>query len=361
MTKKNLLNYIYNSPLFYENESVDFDNMSENQLLEFVGGVIDTKPNEGEHSYEIIPAGSFHMAKQYEHYAPTWCIFQSEDVFFEETHQGTCHFVFCKRDDADEYRQIAFGEGYPYDNYGMSFIAVLLSKENRVVSVTSRRNWDENYDHYLNNQQLKNALGEVLYRKTINDKPIRILQISDTHNRHNELSNLPAADVIIHCGDFTEQGTEEETLDFLNWFIALPYKHKIFITGNHDLCLWDAEGIEDLPDNVHFLQNKECEIEGIKFFGLAYNQSERLIPDGIDILVTHEPPVMILDKSSGTHWGLEPLRKRVFEITPRYHLFGHAHDAYGTEKHKNIVFSNGAILSDSYSIIHKPKVFIFNG
>lgn len=109
MTKKNLLNYIYNSPLFYENESVDFDNMSENQLLEFVGGVIDAKPNEGEHSYEIIPAGSFHMAKQYEHYAPTWCIFQSEDVFFEETHQGTCHFVFCKRDDADEYRQIAFG------------------------------------------------------------------------------------------------------------------------------------------------------------------------------------------------------------------------------------------------------------
>ena len=51
---------------------------------------------------------------------------------------------------------------------------------------------------------------------------MRILQISDTHNRHDELTNLPEADVVIHCGDFTEQGTEEETLDFLNWFIGLP-------------------------------------------------------------------------------------------------------------------------------------------
>ena len=60
---------------------------------------------------------------------------------------------------------------------------------------------------------------------------MKILQISDTHNKHQKLTNLPTADVIVHCGDFTEQGTEEEVLDFLNWFIELPFKHKIFITG----------------------------------------------------------------------------------------------------------------------------------
>ena len=186
---------------------------------------------------------------------------------------------------------------------------------------------------------------------------MRILHISDTHNKHQQLTNLPTADVIVHCGDFTEQGTEEEVLDFLNWFIELPYKHKIFITGNHDLCLWDAEGIEALPDNVHFLQDKACEIEGIRFFGLAYNHSEEFIPYGIDVLVTHEPPVMILDKSSGINWGNAPLRNRVFEIKPKYHLFGHAHDAYGIEKQERIVFSNGAILDDSYSKINKPHRF----
>ena len=39
---------------------------------------------------------------------------------------------------------------------------------------------------------------------------MKILQISDTHNKHQILTNLPTADVIVHCGDFTEQGTEED-------------------------------------------------------------------------------------------------------------------------------------------------------
>ena len=46
-----------------------------------------------------------------------------------------------------------------------------------------------------------------------------ILQISDTHNRHQLLTNLPTADVLVHCGDFTDMGTEEEALNFLNWLI----------------------------------------------------------------------------------------------------------------------------------------------
>ena len=185
---------------------------------------------------------------------------------------------------------------------------------------------------------------------------MEILQISDTHNRHQCLTNLPEADVIVHCGDFTDLGTEQEVFDFLNWFIELPYKYKIFVTGNHDLCLWDAEGIEDLPNNVYFLQNKECEIEGVKFFGLAYNHSEKLIPENIDVLVSHEPPMMILDESSGVHWGNLPLRQQVFAVQPRFHLFGHAHDAYGIEKHNGIVFSNGAILDDRYNIQQKGKM-----
>lgn len=52
---------------------------------------------------------------------------------------------------------------------------------------------------------------------------MKILQISDTHNRHQQLTNLPDADVIVHCGDFTDMGTEDEVLEFLNWFIELPY------------------------------------------------------------------------------------------------------------------------------------------
>ena len=189
---------------------------------------------------------------------------------------------------------------------------------------------------------------------------MKILQISDTHNRHRQLTNLPEADVIVHCGDFADNGTEEEVLDFLNWYIDLPYKYKIFVTGNHDLFLWDAKDIEDLPENVFFLQDRGVTIEGVKFFGIAYNHSERLIPEGTDIVITHEPPIMILDESAGIHWGNVPLFKRIIEVRPRYHLFGHAHESCGTLKQDDIIFSNGAILDDFYHISHQPKVFLID-
>ena len=189
---------------------------------------------------------------------------------------------------------------------------------------------------------------------------MKILQISDTHNRHRQLTNLPEADVIVHCGDFADNGTEEEVLDFLNWYIDLPYKYKIFVTGNHDLCLWDAKDIEDLPENVFFLQDRGVTIEGVKFFGIAYNHSECLIQEGTDIVITHEPPIMILDESAGIHWGDVPLFKRIMEVRPRYHLFGHAHESCGTLKQDDIIFSNGAILDDFYHISHQPKVFLID-
>lgn len=189
---------------------------------------------------------------------------------------------------------------------------------------------------------------------------MKILQLSDTHSRHLLLTRLPAADIIVHCGDFTDNGTEEEVLDFLNWFIRLPYPHKIFVTGNHDLCLWDADGIEDLPPDVHFLQDSGCEIDGIRFFGLAYNHPEALIPDTVDVLITHEPPVMILDNSGGIHWGNVPLRKRIFETHPRYHLYGHAHESYGITQKQGIIFSNGALMNDKFQLCYQPRLLILS-
>lgn len=55
---------------------------------------------------------------------------------------------------------------------------------------------------------------------------MKILHLSDTHNCHRRLRDLPEADVVVHSGDFCMVGTEQEALDFLNWFCDLPYKHK---------------------------------------------------------------------------------------------------------------------------------------
>ena len=187
---------------------------------------------------------------------------------------------------------------------------------------------------------------------------MKILHLSDTHGLHHQIKDLPETDVIIHSGDISHNGDESEVLDFLNWYIDLPYRHKIFVTGNHDLCLWDAEGIEDLPDNLYFLQDRGVEIDGVKFFGLGYDHSEQLIPNDTDIVVTHEPPVMILDSSAGTHWGNAPLRNRIFDVKPRYHLFGHAHESYGIVKQDGIVFSNASLLDDMNRMVRKPRLFV---
>lgn len=188
-----------------------------------------------------------------------------------------------------------------------------------------------------------------------------ILHISDTHGLHGRFEAMPPADVLVHSGDFTDNGTEAEVLDFLNWFIALDYPHKIFVVGNHDLCLWDAEGIEDLPANVHFLQDHGVTIDGVKFFGLGYNHPENLIPKSdLDVLVTHEPPLEILDFSSGVHWGNLPLRNCVEKVKPRLHIFGHAHESYGITNHDGTIFSNASLLDDYNKLVNSPRLIQVN-
>lgn len=68
---------------------------------------------------------------------------------------------------------------------------------------------------------------------------IRILATSDTHNKHQfiEPEHLPPADIFIHAGDFTRMSRKKELEKFRKFLLALPYKHKIVIPGNHDFGL----------------------------------------------------------------------------------------------------------------------------
>ena len=181
---------------------------------------------------------------------------------------------------------------------------------------------------------------------------MKILHISDTHNKHQLLKDLPDADVIVHTGDITEDGTEDEVKDFIEWFCGLPYSHKIFIAGNHDNCLYGAN-IEGLPDNVHYLCNEGITIDGIKFYGVPMFLEDDLegnfpelfsrIPDDTDVLLTHQPPLGILDEQDGINYGDNHLYKRVMDVRPKYHLFGHLHHTDETYKvFRRIRFSNAA-------------------
>ncbi|MBM6654670.1 metallophosphoesterase [Bacteroides mediterraneensis] len=94
-----------------------------------------------------------------------------------------------------------------------------------------------------------------------------ILHISDTHSQHRRLTQLPDADILVHSGDFTMNGSEQEAIDFMNWFCDLPYSYKIFICGNHDACLYEAK-IDGLDKNVYYLCNSGVTIHGVRFYGV---------------------------------------------------------------------------------------------
>lgn len=201
---------------------------------------------------------------------------------------------------------------------------------------------------------------------------MKLLHLSDTHGHHTELGKLPEADIIIHSGDFTMAGSETEAYDFMNWFCDLPYKHKIFIAGNHDMCMYGAYSVDGLPDNVHYLHNSGVEIEGIKFWGVPLFMEDvmdgklleyyKQIPDDTDILITHQPPrgmCDLADYGNGLeHKGNWQLMERVGQLHLRYHLFGHEHDAYETKKMGNVVFSNASVMDSKYNLINKPKLFM---
>ena len=170
---------------------------------------------------------------------------------------------------------------------------------------------------------------------------MKILHISDTHSKHKELKDLPYADIIIHSGDITENGTENEVFDFINWFEALDYKYKIFIYGNHDLSLYGND-IEGLNRNTFFLENKMIKIEGLQIYG-TFSGNFDYIPYDTDILITHIPPIGILD-GRNTLYGDYELLKKVFEVKPKLHLFGHIHESSGTDTINGTIFSNTALL-----------------
>lgn len=204
--------------------------------------------------------------------------------------------------------------------------------------------------------------------------PIDILHLSDTHGQHKNLKSLPEADVIVHSGDFTFAGSEEEAYDFMNWFCNLPYKHKIFIAGNHDMCMYGADHIDGLSRNVHYLYNNSVVIDGIKFYGIPMFMEDCMdgnldvfinnIPDDIDVLITHMPPKGTCDLANygkgPEHRGNATLAELLKKLHPTCHLFGHEHDAYGKTIKENVIYSNACVVDSRYNLINNPTIININ-
>lgn len=223
---------------------------------------------------------------------------------------------------------------------------------------------------------------------------MKIVAISDTHNKHKEIIDLPEADMIIHAGDFTSRGDRREVYDFLKWFSSLDYKYKVFIAGNHDWFFSRApkKEIEETINqynkdgSLYYLQDSMVKIEGFniygspwtsRFYNWAFNADDdelsrkwNLIPYNSDIVITHGPMYGIGDKAirisqdanSGDrhihyeHTGCKTLLNVLTKkIGPRLHVCGHIHESRGLYKVEGGVTSiNASVLDERYKMASKP-------
>ena len=200
----------------------------------------------------------------------------------------------------------------------------------------------------------------VLLRGSIPPKPsnsIRVLCISDTHTN---TPDLPPADLLIHAGDLTNEGTVSEIQAQLDWLASLPYKYKVAIAGNHD-SYFDPRSRRSIDDDrsldfkdVHYLQHSGVTLEfpekggrrlvlfgapqipacGGSDFAFQYQRKEDAwsgtIPLDLDILVTHTPPKWHLDLPAGL--GCNFLLQEVWKVRPKLHVFGHVHGGRGIKR-----------------------------
>jgi calcineurin-like phosphoesterase family protein len=209
----------------------------------------------------------------------------------------------------------------------------------------------------------------------------RFVCISDTHNC---TVKLPKGDVLIHCGDLTNQGSFNELSKQVQWLEQADFECKIVVAGNHDLTLdtdfYNTYGSYRHNSNPQVTEDCQALLTEAKtltymlhesrtfkltspegprttfsVFGSPYspawggawafqyprydgvNTAAKALWGGIpldtDILITHGPARAHRDEARTREAaGCEILRQELWRVRPRLALCGHIHEARGAER-----------------------------
>ena len=204
---------------------------------------------------------------------------------------------------------------------------------------------------------------------------MRLVCISDTHKYYTNL-DMPEGDVLIHAGDIDVYENITEVYHFKKWLDKQKYRYKLVIAGNHDRMFELANDLcrSILSDSCTYLENSQTTIKGIKFWGSPitptfmnwYFMANRgdditrywdMIPKDTDVLITHGPPMKILDKTAdGDYAGCYDLARIIKQIKPKVHVFGHIHEGAGQVKIGDTTYINASVLDENYDLVNKPIV-----
>lgn len=205
---------------------------------------------------------------------------------------------------------------------------------------------------------------------------MRAVLCSDLHM--NFPDDLPDGDLVVMCGDYSYRGTIQETNDFNEWLASLPHRYKIFIAGNHDFIFQNnkslAKNMITAPDTF-YLEDSGIELQGIKIWGTPWTptfydwafmlddespQMEarmKVIPSGLDLLISHGPPKGILSMTTGgDDAGCSSLLAAIERAQPRFVACGHIHEGYGQQQLGSSLIINCSLLNERYRRVNAPVI-----
>ena len=174
--------------------------------------------------------------------------------------------------------------------------------------------------------------GEYRASLASGERCIRVVVISDTHELHRQL-HVAHGDVLVHCGDmlfanvhrFDEAESMRKLADLNDWLGSQPHAHKVVVAGNHDYACerMGAARCRKALSNATYLEHEalSLEIRGheLKLFASPHSipnsdfstnrafQCRRdeigarwaLIPDDVEVLITHHMPAGYLCTGKG--------------------------------------------------------------
>jgi Icc-related predicted phosphoesterase len=135
-------------------------------------------------------------------------------------------------------------------------------------------------------------------------------------------------------------------------------------TAENTRCLQNT--VSGQITNATYLENTGITLDGVTFWGSPYTPEFlnwafmyqrgsgarywNLIPDNLDVLITHGPPLSVLDQAvpGEAHLGCAELLDAVRQKKPRFHIFGHIDGGAGTFESESTRFINAAYLNERY-------------
>ena len=199
----------------------------------------------------------------------------------------------------------------------------------------------------------------------------------------------------IALGPFLAMHAPEQQKAWFNrhvrrWLAEAPAAHKVLTWGSHDWCGQACSFRSDSPaeastEDLQILVDEGTTVPtndgpisvratpwSNRFMNWAFMKAPgaldvayAAIPEGVDILISHQPPYGFGDRSfdagSGKvkHLGSRELLLAIARVRPKLVICGHIHDGYGQSQHDGIPIYNVSAVDEQYQLVHPPTVIDF--